>query len=213
MSQTWPNLWLNPFKQEQTSNKSDREVCSSKLFNFSIWGDFLRSVPCVTVWHQKIKFYTVSAGEKSLKTYLVYVPMITKNCRGHLPDRSYLDTRIVHVTQWRFWENISKKHFLDKKIHISTYKMHFRVVVAVNLKSFTFCNSNIHVTQWQSHTVTFSVNECLDLPKVNISQKFKFWFWLWWHCRFWILINVCKLYKCKIISPNHPKILLGTNFH
>ena len=79
------------------------------------WGDFLRSVPCVTVWHQKIKFYTVSAGEKSLKTYLVYVPMITKNCRGHLPDRSYLDTRIVHVTQWRFWENISKKHFLDKK--------------------------------------------------------------------------------------------------
>ena len=115
---------------------------------FDIWGDFLRSVPCVTVWHQKIKFYTVSAGEKSLKTYLVYVPMITKNCRGHLPDRSYLDTGIVHVTQWRFWENISKKHFLDKKIHISTYKMHFRVVVAVNLKSFTFCNSNIHVTQW-----------------------------------------------------------------
>ena len=33
---------------------------------------------------------------------------------------------------------------------------------------------------------------------------------LWWHCRFSILINVCKLYKCKIISPNHPKILLGT---
>ena len=102
------------------------------------WGDILRSVPCVTVWHQKIKFYTVSAGEKSLKTYLVYVPMITKNCRGHLPDRSYLDTRIVHVTQWRFWENISKNISWTKKIHISTYKMHFRVVVAVNLKVLHF---------------------------------------------------------------------------
>ena len=112
-----------------------------------------------------------------------------------------------------FGKTYQKSISRTKKIHISTYKMHFRVVVAVNLKSFTFCNSNIHVTQWQSHTVTFSVNECLDLPKVNISQKFKFWFWLWWHCRFWILINVCKLYKCKIISPNHPKILLGTNFH
>ena len=72
----------------------------------SPWGDFLRSVPCVTVWHQKIKFYSVSARKKSIKTHLVYVPMITKNCRGHLPDLSYLDTRIVHVTQWRFWENM-----------------------------------------------------------------------------------------------------------
>ena len=25
------------------------------------------------------------------------------------------------------------------------------------------------------------------------------WFRLWWHCRFRWLINVCKLYKCKII--------------
>ena len=68
------------------------------------WGDFLRSVPCVTVWHQKIRFYTVSAREKSLKTYIVYVPMITKNCRGHLPGLSYLETEVVYVTQWLFWK-------------------------------------------------------------------------------------------------------------
>ena len=39
MSQTWRNLWLKRFKQEQeqqTSNKSDREECSSKLFSFII---------------------------------------------------------------------------------------------------------------------------------------------------------------------------------
>ena len=69
-------------------------------------GDLLRSVPCVTVWHQKIRFYTVSAREKSLKTYIVYVPMITKNYRGHLPGLSYLETEVVYVTQWRFLENM-----------------------------------------------------------------------------------------------------------
>ena len=55
MSQTWPNLWLNPFKQEQqTSNKSDREVCSSKLFNFSIY----KSVENQILWmHNKMDIF------------------------------------------------------------------------------------------------------------------------------------------------------------
>lgn len=42
---------------------------------------------------------------------------------------------------------------------------------------------------------------CPDQAKqeeVN-SQRCQWWFRLWWHCRFWWLINVCKLYKCKII--------------
>ena len=42
---------------------------------------------------------------------------------------------------------------------------------------------------------------CPDQAKqeeVN-SQRCQWWFRLWWHCRFWWLINVCKLYECKVI--------------
>ncbi len=126
-------------------------ICYFTLDYLNLWsrrGDFLRSVPCVTVWHQKIKFYTVSAGEKSLKTYLVYVPMITKTV-GATSQTVHTWTPGLCMSHSDVFGKTSQKNISwTKKIHISTYKMHFRVVVAVNLKSFTFCNSNIHVTQW-----------------------------------------------------------------
>ena len=49
-------------------------------------GDLLRSVPCVTVWHQKIISWIPCARENSIKVYFLYVPRIIKNIRGHLPD-------------------------------------------------------------------------------------------------------------------------------
>ena len=36
------------------------------------------------------------------------------------------------------------------------------------------------------------------------SQWCQWWLWLWWHCQFWLLINVCKLYG--------PKNQMGDNF-
>ena len=36
------------------------------------------------------------------------------------------------------------------------------------------------------------------------SQWCQWWLWLWWHCQFWLLINVCKLYR--------PKNQMGDNF-
>ena len=49
-------------------------------------GDLLRSVPCVTVWHQNIISWIPCARENSIKVYFLYVPRIIKNIRGHLPD-------------------------------------------------------------------------------------------------------------------------------
>ena len=52
-------------------------------------GDLLRSVPCVTVWHWKIKSKILCAREKMIKVHLVYVPRMMKNIMGHLPDLWY----------------------------------------------------------------------------------------------------------------------------
>ena len=48
-------------------------------------GDFLRSVPCVTVWHWNIKSEILWAREKMMKVQLVYVPRMMKKHSGHLP--------------------------------------------------------------------------------------------------------------------------------
>ena len=52
-------------------------------------GDLLRSVPCVTVWHWKIKSKILWTREKMIKVHLVYVPRMMKNIMGHLPDLWY----------------------------------------------------------------------------------------------------------------------------
>ena len=62
------------------------------------WGDLLRSVPCVTVWHRKIISWILWAGEKSIKVWFPYVPRIIKNIGGHLPDLAWTDEKLLH-----FW--------------------------------------------------------------------------------------------------------------
>ena len=86
-------------------------------------GDLLRSVPCVTVWHKKIKSKTLWTGEKSIKVHLVYVPMNIKNIRGHLPDLSYKDTEVVYYgvchTVTFSWKQSQKPLPGHKNIQIS----------------------------------------------------------------------------------------------
>ena len=75
------------------------------LFMFLPWGYLLRSVPCVTVWHWKIKSKILWAREKRIKFHQVYVPRMMKNIRGHLPGLlmnfgDFLKQRLCHtVTQ------------------------------------------------------------------------------------------------------------------
>ena len=64
----------------------------------SIRGDLLRSVPCVTVWHEKIISWILWAGEKPIKVWFLYVPRIIKNIGGHLPDLVWTDEKLLH-----FW--------------------------------------------------------------------------------------------------------------
>ena len=100
-------------------------------------GDLLRSVPCVTVWHKKIKIYTLSAGEKSIQIHLVYVPMIMKNIRGHLPELSCEDTEVVYNVVCHtvtFFEKRPKKHPIAKKIYkYWNRKYNFKRLVALNI--------------------------------------------------------------------------------
>ena len=60
-----------------------------KTIQSHCWGDLLRSVPCVTVWHWKIKSKILWTREKMIKVHLVYVPRMMKNIMGHLPDLWY----------------------------------------------------------------------------------------------------------------------------
>ena len=78
-------------------------------------GDLLRFVPCVTVWHQKIKINILWAREKMKKVHLVYVSRMTKNYVGHLPDLWYLyETHLkylgCHTVTWNL-----KIHYEGKK--------------------------------------------------------------------------------------------------
>ena len=64
-------------------------LCFSKP-SLTSRGDLLRSVPFRTVWHQKLCFWSLKGGAKSLKLWLVNGQTITKNMPCHLPDLIYL---------------------------------------------------------------------------------------------------------------------------
>ena len=86
------------------------------------WGDLLRSVPCVTVWHQKIISWIPCAREKSIKVYFLYVPRIIKNIRGHLPDLIRKDEKFFifwYVTLWHWLFKITSE---GKKLPIKYAK-------------------------------------------------------------------------------------------
>ena len=90
-----------------------------KFWIESVWvsdrgGDLLRSVPCVTVWHQKIISQILWVRKNSIKVHLLYVPLITKNILGHLPDltckdRNFLYFLTCHTVTFHFLKT-SKAH-------------------------------------------------------------------------------------------------------
>ena len=60
------------------------------------WGDLLRSVPCITVWHQRNKSQILWAREKSIRIHISYWPLIIKIILGHLPDLIWKDRKCLH---------------------------------------------------------------------------------------------------------------------